>query len=119
MLAARETERFPAYARMLSGLVRSSGASLMVTSETGVMGNILEPVGGLSFLFNNIVLLRYLELESEMRRALSILKMRGSQHAKDLVQFEIGKQGPVVLGKLDGLTGFLGWTALHAEAPTE
>ena len=91
----------------------------MVTSETGVMGNILEPVGGLSFLFNNIVLLRYVELESEMRRALSILKMRGSQHAKDLVQFEIGKQGPVILGKLDGLTGVLGWTALHAEAPTQ
>jgi circadian clock protein KaiC len=119
VLAARETERFPAYARMLSGLVRASGASLMVTSETGVMGNILEPVGGLSFLFNNIVLLRYVELESEMRRALSILKMRGSQHAKDLVQFEIGKQGPVILDKLDGLTGVLGWTALHAEAPTQ
>jgi circadian clock protein KaiC len=119
VLAARETERFPAYARMLSGLVRASGASLMVTSETGVMGNILEPVGGLSFLFNNIVLLRYVELESEMRRALSILKMRGSQHAKDLVQFEIGKHGPVVLGKLDGLTGVLGWTALHAETPTQ
>ena len=37
--------------------------------------------------------------------------MRGSQHAKHLVQFEIGKQGPVILGKLDGLTGVLGWTA--------
>ena len=78
VLAARETERFPAYARMLSGLVRASGASLMVTSETSVMGPILEPLGGLSFLFHNVVLLRYVELESEMRRALNVLKMRDS-----------------------------------------
>jgi circadian clock protein KaiC len=117
VVAARETERFPAYARMLSGLVRATGASLMVTSETNVMGPILEPLGGLSFLFHNVVLLRYVELESEMRRALNVLKMRDSSHAKGLVQFDIDEHGPKIVGKLEGLTGVLGWTALHADAP--
>lgn len=117
VVAARETERFPAYARMLAGLVRAAGASLMVTSETNVMGPILEPLGGLSFLFHNVVLLRYVELESEMRRALNILKMRDSPHAKGLVQFDIDEHGPKIMGKLEGLTGVLGWTALHADAP--
>jgi circadian clock protein KaiC len=117
VVAARETERFPAYARMLSGLVRARGASLMITSETNVMGPILEPLGGLSFLFHNVVLLRYVELESEMRRALNILKMRDSSHAKGLVQFDIDEHGPRIVGKMEGLTGVLGWTALHADAP--
>ena len=119
VVAARETERFPAYARMLSGLVRASGASLMVTSETNVMGPILEPLGGLSFLFHNVVLLRYVELESEMRRALNVLKMRDSSHAKGLVQFDIDEHGPRIVGKLEGLTGVLGWTALYAERPVQ
>jgi circadian clock protein KaiC len=109
VVAARETERFPAYARMLSGLVRASGASLLITSETNVTGPILEPLGGLSFLFHNVVLLRYIELESETRRALNILKMRDSDHATSLVQFDIDGRGPRVLGKLEGLTGVLGW----------
>jgi circadian clock protein KaiC len=115
VVAARETERFPAYTRMLSGLVRAAGASMVITSETEVMGPILEPLGGLSFLFHNVVLLRYIEVESEMRRALYVLKMRDSNHGKGLVQFEIGEQGPKVLGKLEGFSGVLGGTALWAQ----
>jgi circadian clock protein KaiC len=116
VVAARETERFPAYTRMLSGLVRAAGASMVITSETEVMGPILEPLGGLSFLFHNVVLLRYIEVESEMRRALYVLKMRDSNHGKDLVQFEIGEQGPKVLGKLEGFSGVLGGTAQGSES---
>jgi circadian clock protein KaiC len=99
---------------MLAGLVRAAGASMVITSESEVMGPILEPLGGLSFLFHNVVLLRYIEVESEMRRALYVLKMRDSDHGKDLVQFEIGEQGPKVLGKLEGFSGVLGGTALWA-----
>ena len=79
------------------------------------MGHIIEPLGGLSFLFNNVVLLRYVEDESEMGRALNVLKMRDSAHAKGLVQFDIDEHGPRIVGKLEGVTGALGWTALHAE----
>jgi hypothetical protein len=40
--------------------------------------------------------------------------MRNSNHAKDLYQFEIGEQGPEIGGKLEGVTGTLGWSALRA-----
>ena len=33
----------------------------MVTSETSTLELMTEPVGGRSFLFHNVVLLRYLE----------------------------------------------------------
>ncbi len=113
VVAAREGERFPAYARSLFGFIRAAGASLLVTSETPSLGPISEPTGGLSYLFNNVVLLRYIELESELRRALNVLKMRDSTHAKGLAQFEIDGRGFTVLGELKDTTGVLGWSALR------
>jgi circadian clock protein KaiC len=113
-VAVRETDRFPAYARSLMGFIRAGGASVLVTSETTALGPEAEPIGGLSFLFNNVLLLRYIEMDSETRRALSILKMRDSNHAKGVYQFEIDQHGFEVMDKLEGLTGVLGWSALSA-----
>ena len=43
VVAARETERFPAYARSLIGFIRAGGASVLVTSETTALGPEAEP----------------------------------------------------------------------------
>jgi circadian clock protein KaiC len=92
---------------------------VLVTSETTALGPEAEPIGGLSFLFNNVLLLRYLEMESETGRALSILKMRDSDHAKGVYQFEIDSQGFKLMDKLEGLTGVLGWSALSTRAAND
>ncbi|MGH2734736.1 MAG: RAD55 family ATPase [Actinomycetota bacterium] len=113
VVTARESERFPAYARSLVGFIRAAGASLVITSETTTLGPISEPAGGLSFLFHNVVLLRYIELGSEVRRAVNVMKMRDSVHEKGLAQYEIDEHGFHVLGPLEGLTGVLGWSALR------
>jgi circadian clock protein KaiC len=117
VFAAREVARFPAYARTLAAFIRSAGATALITSEVATMGPIAEPAGGLSFLFHNVVLLRYIEIESELRRAVSILKMRDSDHEKGLRQFVIDEQGFRVLDRLEGVTGVLGWSALRENAP--
>ncbi|MDQ3766899.1 MAG: circadian clock protein KaiC, partial [Actinomycetota bacterium] len=57
--------------------------------------------------------LRYIEIESEVRRALTILKMRDSDHDKGLVQFEINAGGLEIMSRLDDVTGVLGWSALR------
>jgi len=117
VLAAGETQRLPAYCRVLTALVSAAGASLMITSETLALGPTLEPLGGLSFLFQNVIMLRYVELGSELRRAVSILKMRDSTHFKGLMQFDIDDDGPRIMTELEGVTGALGWSALHADVP--
>jgi circadian clock protein KaiC len=114
VLAAREAERFPAYARSLTGLIRAAGASLVITSETTTLGPTAEAAGGVTFLFHNVIQLRYIELNSASGRALNIVKMRNSNHHKDLYQFEIGETGPRIGDKLEGVTGVLGWSALRA-----
>lgn len=113
VVAARESERFPAYARTLLGSLRAAGVSVLTTSETSSLGPTAEMVGGLSFLYHNVVLLRYIEQESEVGRAVAILKMRNSDHEKGLWTFAVTERGFEVLGKLQGVTGLLGWSALR------
>ena len=114
--ASRELERFPAYARTLIGFMRAAGATSLITSEVATLGPLTEPLIGLSYLFHNVILLRYLEIDSELHRAISVLKMRDSDHEKGVRGFDIGAEGVTVGEKLTGLTGVLGWSALREGA---
>jgi circadian clock protein KaiC len=111
--AAREGERFPAYARSLTGFIRAAGASLLITSETTTLGPSPEPVGGTSFLFHNLILMRYIEQSNETGRALNIVKMRNSSHSRHVHHFDIDDQGMTVGPTLQEVTGTLGWSALR------
>jgi circadian clock protein KaiC len=115
VFAAREAERFPAYSRSLVGWIRAAGASVVISSETTTLGPMTEPIGGLSFLFHNVILLRYLEIGSELRRALNVIKMRTSNHDKGVFEFVIDGHGLTIKDRLEGVTGVLGWTALRTQ----
>ena len=115
VFAARELERLPAYARALAGFIRGGGASALITSDTPTTSIVVDPLAGLSFLFHNIVLLRYIEIDSETRRSISIFKMRGSNHAKGVWQCEVGEKGLSVSAQLTGVSGALGWSALRGD----
>ena len=116
VFAAREADRFPAYSRSLVGWIRAAGASVVITSETTTLGPMTEPIGGLSFLFHNVVMLRYLEIGSELRRALNIIKMRTSNHDKGVFEYVIDKHGLTIKDRLEGVTGVLGWSALRSKS---
>jgi circadian clock protein KaiC len=115
VVAARESERFPAFARSILGSLRAKGVSVLTTSETSSLGPTPETVGGLSFLYHNVILLRYIEHDSEVGRAVAVLKMRNSNHEKGLWTFEITERGFEVRGKVEGVTGLLGWSALREQ----
>jgi circadian clock protein KaiC len=118
VFAAREAERFPAYSRSLVGWIRAAGASVLITSETTTLGPMTEPIGGLSFLFHNVIMLRYLEIGSELRRAVNIIKMRTSDHDKGVFEYVIDPQGLSIKDRLEGVTGVLGWSALRTQEAT-
>jgi circadian clock protein KaiC len=86
----------------------------MITSETTTLGPVTEPLGGLSFVFHNVVLLRSIELESEIRVRSASSRCGTAPTRRDLRQFEVDESGFTVPGKLEGLTGILGWSALRA-----
>jgi circadian clock protein KaiC len=115
VVAARESERFSAYARSLLGSLRAAQVSVLTTSETSSLGPTTELIGGLSFLYHNVILLRYIEQDSEVGRAVAIVKMRNSNHEKGLWAFTITERGFEVQDKVEGVTGLLGWSALRGQ----
>jgi circadian clock protein KaiC len=118
VFAARESDRFPAYARSLAGIISAAGATLVITSETTTLGPSPEPIGGVTFLFHNVILLRYIEISSGTGRALNIVKMRNSDHSKDVHCFTIDTDGVRVGQPLESVTGVLGWSALRTPVLT-
>jgi circadian clock protein KaiC len=51
-----------------------------------------------SFLADDIIRLRYLDLNGVLHRILTVVKMRDSQHSKDICEYEITDKGLVLSG---------------------
>jgi circadian clock protein KaiC len=63
---------------------------------------------GISFLTDCIIMQRYVEIDARLKRALSVVKIRSSQHSKELREYEISPKGEVVVGApLEGYEGLL------------
>lgn len=116
-LATREWDRFPAYMRSMLALVRSAGSSMLITSETTANVLAAQSMERLMFLFENVIDLRYVEQESALSRALSVVKMRNGAHKMTMSSFDITASGVRVGNELAGVTGRLGWGALRAHEP--
>jgi circadian clock protein KaiC len=60
----------------------------------------------ISFLTDDIIRLRYVSIDGQLRKIMVVIKMRGGNHAKDIREYEITSKGVVILGKR--LTNFQG-----------
>jgi circadian clock protein KaiC len=49
-----------------------------------------------SFLTDDVIRLRYVEIESQLRKVLMVVKMRGGSHSKDIREYDISAKGIVV-----------------------
>lgn len=104
--------RDPAHLRsIVYGFINSlkrEGLTTMLTREsTALLG---EAEGGddtFAFLVDSYVLLRYVEIESAVRKAILVLKMRGSDHDKGIRQFEITSRGIEVQSPFEGREGIM------------
>jgi circadian clock protein KaiC len=93
----------------LTSFVKETGiASLVTASAPDLLGGASATESHISGLIDAIVLLRYVEVESTVKRAVSVLKMRGSQHDAVIREFTIGGQGMRIGGPFSGLAGILG-----------
>lgn len=95
---------------LINGLKRE-GVTSILTCETSVTR--LQPSGKLAYITDAILMLRYVEVNSAIRRALLVLKMRGSAHARGIYGFEIRREGIVVTEPFTGLEGLLTGMPTH------
>jgi circadian clock protein KaiC len=85
--------------REIAGMFSSTAATLMggsTITETHI-----------STITDSIILLRYVELYGEIRRGITVLKMRGSIHDKQIREFNINETGIHIGRPFRGVTGII------------
>jgi circadian clock protein KaiC len=90
---------------VLAGL----GVTVLLTSELEDRYTDLRfsPYGS-AFLTDAIIVQRYIEIESRLRRVMAVVKVRGSAHSNELRQFEITAEGIVIGDPVPDYEGLLG-----------
>ncbi len=81
----------------------------MIFSLTGIGVTVLSTVEmeesftalpfstySISFLTDDIIRMRYVEIDGQLRKVLTVVKMRGGAHSKDIRQYEISSRGVVI-----------------------
>lgn len=53
----------------------------------------------ISFLTDDIIRLRYVSIDGQLRKIMVVVKMRGGNHAKDIREYEITSKGVVIVGE--------------------
>lgn len=98
--AVRDPERFDDFLASLVGFFRSQDVTTIMTREmTQIFGGELAIASrGLSYIVDNILLLRYIEVRGQIRRVIAVLKSRGSNHDKTLHEFIID-DGAIRIGE--------------------
>lgn len=54
----------------------------------------------ISFLTDDIIRLRYVEIDGQLRKVLVVVKMRGGNHSKDIREYIIDQRGMVIIAPL-------------------
>lgn len=89
--------------------LKNMGVTIILINETHIItGNEFSLTEvGLSYLADNLIFLRYLELEGQLHKAMGVLKKRVSDFERTLREFTITKYGMKVGEPLTQLRGIL------------
>jgi circadian clock protein KaiC len=80
--------------------------TFLILAQSGMIGHMQSPVD-LTYLSDNVLLLRFFEANGEIRRALSVLKKRTGGHESAIRELRIGSGGVEVGPRLTGFRGVL------------
>ena len=100
---------------LLTFLNQHGVVTMLILAQQGVVGPMQTSID-VSYLTDNIVLLRFFEAGGRVRRAISVLKKRSSKHEQAIREFTIGPPEAVQIGEplvefegvLSGLPRFTG-----------
>lgn len=86
----------------LVGTLTGIGVTVLMTMEIEQNSDELRFSPYLiSFLAEDIVLLRHIQIGGQLRKSLAVIKMRNSDHSKDLWLYDITLQGIVIRQRLE------------------
>lgn len=92
---------------LTSFLKTTETAGLFTSTTPSLLGGDSVTEKHISTLTDSIVLLRYIEAYGEMRRGITVLKMRGSMHDKEIREYTIDGDGMHIGERFRDVTGVL------------
>jgi circadian clock protein KaiC len=103
------------YNVLINALKREDLTSLLIGEEPRASQRRDER-SGLSFVVDVIILMRYIEIDSAIQRGLVVLKMRGSDHIKEIRRYTIGRGGLKITGVFEGREAILSGTPYRVDS---
>jgi circadian clock protein KaiC len=92
----------------VTSMLKDRGITGVYTSTTpSLLGGASVTESHISTLTDAIILLRYVEIFGEIKRAISVLKMRGSRHDRDIREITIDHEGMHIGAPLRSVSGIL------------
>jgi circadian clock protein KaiC len=87
--------------KRLVSLLHKYSLTAIITIGTAPSSSLNSVDLSISSLFHNIVLLRYIEAKSKVKRSITILKMRGSYHDNSILEFILSNDGLNIVGTMN------------------
>lgn len=107
---------------LLSYLHFKGVSTLLILAQQGFIGSHMPTPVDVSYLADNVVLLRYFEAGGEVRQAISVVKRRSGGHERTIRELKLGNQRIKVgnalsdfRGVLTGIPKYVGKSALLEE----
>ena len=92
----------------LVGTLTATGVTVFMTAEIAEgFSEARFTTERVSFITDEIIVQRYIEMEGELRRVMAVIKMRGSDHSHEFRTYEVTSQGVVVGGPLTDYDGII------------
>lgn len=82
-------------------------AGIFTATTPSLVGGPSITEANISTITDSIILLRYVEMFGEMRRGITVLKMRGSMHDKEIREFCINNNGMAIGSTFKNVTGII------------
>ena len=82
-------------------------AALLTSTAPSLLGGESTTEAHISSLTDMIMLVRYVEIAGEVRRGFTVLKLRGSTHARSIHEFRIDDRGMHIGDTFQNVTGIL------------
>jgi circadian clock protein KaiC len=105
--------------RLLSMLIGDGITTMMTVENTDDHTQLRFSPHPVSFMSNDLILMRYVEIEGQLKRVLTVIKSRSRPHSTDLRPFEITSRGLVLGERIEGFDGLIGGIARRAPVRRE
>jgi circadian clock protein KaiC len=93
--------------RMIGALTRTGVTIVSTVEQVEKFTELTLSPYAISFLSDDILRMRYVEIDGQLRKVMMVVKMRGGDHSKDIREYEVTPGGLRIGERLRGYQGLI------------